>query len=399
MMARKPFAGSTWFRPGGCRRATWSGLFRSACFSFALAAPVFLLNDFASSQVFVVGAESAAGKLPPFHQTDVKLQSERLTPQTRQQLIRLLTAEQGFASRPIPRGSKGVMLRANGPLSPDHSNYAKTLYEKGISAAAGDRVAITNLKIKGDRIVFDLNGGPDPKHKWLRHLQVGMNPNYTMPVVQDDPYQQPTGARITLLFKDHVPEMTGKQVQELLAPLIDFSVKSPVQAYTDTLPPKLRDAILAHQVLVGMNHRMVVAALGQPEQKIREMQEDMPYEEWLYGKPPEPVQFVRFMGDRVVRMEIAAVGKDPVIRDQDETDGYFASTQTHEVAYGDASPNQTGQQTLDPTLRNPGEPRPPGSQLPVNFPKEKKDPTGGGATAPPDQQDKPPSLASSAPKP
>ncbi|MHB1022991.1 MAG: hypothetical protein ACYC46_13840 [Acidobacteriaceae bacterium] len=357
-----------------------------------------MFNPFASSQVFVVGAESATGKLPAFHPTEVPLQAERLTPQTRQQLIRLLTAEQGFASRPIPRGSKGVTLQANGALSPDHSDYAKTLYEKGVSSAAGDRVAITNIKIKGNKIIFDLNGGPDPKHKWLRHLQVGMDPNYTMPVVQDDPYQQPTGSRITLAFKDYVPEMTGKQVQELLAPLIDFSLKSPIQAYTDTLPPKLRDAILAHHVLVGMNHRMVIAAMGQPEQKIREHHGDMSYEEWLYGQPPDPVQFVRFIGDRVVRMEVAAVGKDPVIRDHDETDGYFAAVQTREVAYGDASPNQAGQQTLNPTLRNPGDPRTPGSELPVNFPKEKNDPTDAGATASPDQQSPPPSLAPSAPR-
>ncbi len=35
-------------------------------------------------------------------------------------------------------------------------------------------------------------------------------------------------------------------------------------------PPLLKDAVNAHEVLVGMNHRMVLAAMGEPERKIRE---------------------------------------------------------------------------------------------------------------------------------
>ena len=87
------------------------------------------------------------------------------------------------------------------------------------------------------------------------------------PVVQDDE-ADPAGARLTLTFQGHVPELTGSEVKALLAPLISFDVKTPIQAYTDTLPPKLKDAILDHQVLVGMSTDMVLFAKGQPDSKI-----------------------------------------------------------------------------------------------------------------------------------
>ena len=60
------------------------------------------------------------------------------------------------------------------------------LYKKGTSAAAGDRIAITTVTVKNDRIVFDLNGGPYLKHRFLRHVELN-----DAPVVADD------GAQVT----------------------------------------------------------------------------------------------------------------------------------------------------------------------------------------------------------
>ena len=39
----------------------------------------------------------------------------------------------------------------------------------------------------------------------------------------------------------------------------------------------------------------------------------MPFEEWIYGQPPKPVEFVRINGNRVIRVEIAKVGETPQI--------------------------------------------------------------------------------------
>ena len=104
-----------------------------------------------------------------------------------------------------------------------------------------------------------LNGGPDAKHRFLQHIQLGSG-TMMNPVVQGSGEEVATGARITLTFKERVPQMTGKQVEALLAPLISFEVKTPIQAFTDTLPPKLKAAIMDHSVLVGMSTDMVLFA-------------------------------------------------------------------------------------------------------------------------------------------
>ena len=82
----------------------------------------------------------------------------------------------------------------------------------------------------------------------------------------------------------------------------------------------------AHEVLVGMIERMVIAAMGEPKTKEREhassTDTDSPiYEEWIYGDPPRPTQFVRFKNGRVVRLEIAAIGKPIEVHDKNEMGG------------------------------------------------------------------------------
>ncbi len=239
--------------------------------------------------------------------THVELPPLPMDTKTRLGLIRLLEAEQGFAMRPFPRGHKGLTLVANGNLKPAGDDYLNMVINNGTSAKPGDRVVITDLKVDHGKIVFQLNGGPDAKHRFLRHIEIGGDPNYTQPVVQD--VKDPEGARLTLDFGKSVPALTGAQVKALLAPLISFDVKTPIQAYTDTLPSALKDAILNHHVLVGMSTDMVIFAKGAPRLKSREMDGQMPFEEWIYGTPPEEVDFVRINGNRVIRVEIAKIGR------------------------------------------------------------------------------------------
>jgi hypothetical protein len=179
-----------------------------------------------------------------------------------------------------------------------------------------------------------------------------------------------------------VPDMTGFQVEALIKPIVDFNLKTPVQAYTDTLPPALRKSILEHHPLVGMNQEMVIASLGQPINKIRERDGQMPFEEWIYGQPPDPVQFVRFNGNRVIRIEIAKVGEPPVIRTENEMGDYWntqPAQNTRIVKLGDTAPTQPGAETAPhapPSLRNPGEKLPADNDAdkpqmaPVQFPKD-----------------------------
>jgi len=202
--------------------------------------------------------------------TNVSLDNSILDPKTRQELIRVLDAEQGFAMRPLPRGHKGLTLVANGKVEPAGEAWLNMITEYGVSAKPGDRVVLTDIKIDHNKIIFALNGGPDAKHRFLRHISIGGGMgNDITPMAQDDG-QEPTGARLTLIFEKQLPALTGTQVKALLSPLISFDVKTPVQAFTDTLPPVLKAAILNHQVMVGMSTDMVLYALGQPQKKIRD---------------------------------------------------------------------------------------------------------------------------------
>jgi hypothetical protein len=120
--------------------------------------------------------------------THVPLTKSELDAKTRLELIRVLESEQGFAMRPFPRGHKGLTLAANGKLEPAGEGYVAMVTSEGLSAKPGDRVVLSDIKIEHSRIVFELNGGPDRKHRFLRHVQIGMGPDVTAPVVQgDDP--------------------------------------------------------------------------------------------------------------------------------------------------------------------------------------------------------------------
>jgi hypothetical protein len=326
------------------------------------------------SQVFVVGEKTATADVSTsFTPTSLPLSTEKLNERGRRELVRNLEAEQGFAHRPMPIGV--LTLKANGELSPGGEKYREMIYKKGQAAAPGDRVVVTALNIKGDQIVLDFNGGPYAKHRFLSHIQLNNAP------VAATSGEQPMGSRIELVFPGGIPDISAPEVKALLEPIVDFGVKSGNQAYADTLPPKIRDAIAAHEVLVGMNHRMVLASLGAPESKIREQQSGdvngTRYEEWIYGHVPQTVRFVRFVGDRVSTVEIAALGKPLEIHDKNELEVAEMPTNTREIAMGDRVSAKNGEEegtpaAAPPSLRLPGEAAPPANaQGKVQYPTDK----------------------------
>ncbi len=330
-------------------RASAASLFAATLFGCA---PALL------GQVFVVGMKTAtADAVTEFHPTHVSLPEQPLDQRGRLDLLRNLEAEQGFAHRELPLGA-GITLLANGNMAPHDEEYRRMLYEKGQSAAPGDRVEISNLQFKGDRIVVDFNGGPYAKHRFLSHISLN-----NMQLAQQGPIA--TGCRVTLIFEGGVPEVTAAEVKALLDPIVDFRAKTSAEAYADTLPPKVREAVEAHEVLVGMNRRMVLSAVGEPRTKHREHlkegdDDSAMFEEWIYGEPPQATKFVRFQHDRVVRLEIAALGKPVEIHDKNELgEEQRPVLEARTIVNGDAQPNSeaAGQTTVRaPTLRLPGEP-------------------------------------------
>jgi hypothetical protein len=347
---------------------------------FSIPLVITLISIPATAQVFTVTPENVDAKYLEIKPTNVALSTQPLTNHDREELLRFLQAEQGFTMRPLPVAT--LTLVANGDMKPSGTDYANLIQSKGIAVKAGERVSITDVTIEKDRILIDFNGGPVHKHKWLRHISVGMDPNYTTPIVQDKP-NEATGSRVALVFPHDVPDITGLQVEDLVKPIVDFAVKTPQEAYTDTLPPFLRKAVQEHHVLVGMNHEMVISAMGQPRTKMREMEDQQNIEIWIYGEPPDPTQFVRFNGNRVIRLEIARVGQPIEVHAQNEMGDYWSTQQPDNVRIvklGDENPldaaKQSAPSTPPPTLRNPGETLPADKDSntpqmkPVEFPKD-----------------------------
>jgi hypothetical protein len=154
------------------------------------------------------------------------------------------------------------------------------------------------------------------------------------------------GSFVDLLFDQYVPELTAQQVKGLLRPVFDFEAKSALEAYLETVPPKVKDAIQRHHVLVGMDRDMVIYAKGRAPKKDREKDGETEYEEWIYGEPPQDVDFVRFVGDEVVRVETMTVTGQKVIRSEKEV----------ELAAKPATTKGTEERPANaPTLRRPGE--------------------------------------------
>jgi hypothetical protein len=282
---------------------------------FRLLCSLLMLSSLlAYGQVTITTPEKTTSKAPAKpNELPPELQGRPpVSKQTRIELIRTLQAEFGFAKKLFPKGEKGLQLSSSGQISPDDQSIMMQVATNGPAAKPGDKLQITDVVIKGSEIVFDINGGSKRKGHWYDHIEVGGGGGM-VPVHQEKGAANP-GCTLALVFPKYVPEMTTGDVKKLLEPVIDFSVKSPTQAYIDTLPPKLKTSIENHQVLVGMSKEMVIDALGRPPKRIRESAGNVDYEEWMYGEPPGDVQFIRFVNEEVVRVEHSQVGGETTVK-------------------------------------------------------------------------------------
>jgi hypothetical protein len=283
---------------------------------------------------------------------DQKNQAPPISKQTRMDLIRAFNAELVYIRSPFPMGKTGLTLK-QGQVTPNGEELQRMLAMWGPAVKPGDQARISQILVKSDRIHFEINGGPVKKQKWYQHIQFGGGGGMTS-VAPSDPAANPRGSCVDLVFNGYVPELEPQQLKDLLRPVFDFNAKSAVEAYLDTLPPKVRDAIKQHQVLVGMNRDMVVAAKGRPQKKIREKDGELEYEEWIYGEPPQDVDFVRLAGDEVIRLEIMKVDGQKVVRSEKEVEIEQPTVAKDSTAPPARAPNA-------PTLRRPGEEADPNS--------------------------------------
>jgi len=277
--------------------------------------------------------------------TSSPAQVPHISKQTRLELIHLLNAELVYVRSPFPMGTQGLKLR-DGVVTPSGEELQASMAMYGPAAKVGDPARITDVVFRPNFVHVEINGGPIRKQKWYQHISVGGSGG-DAPIAPSDPQANARGSFVDVYFNEYVPEMTGDQFQNILAPVLDFHAKSREEAYLDTMPPKVRKAIESHHILVGMDHEMVMSAKGRPPRKVREKDGDNELEEWIYGTPPEDVQFVRFNGDEVVRLEIMKVDGTKLVRTEKEVD-VEPNTKV-------AKQEEKTKPALAPSLRRPGE--------------------------------------------
>jgi hypothetical protein len=281
----------------------------------------------------------------------------RISKETREQIIHAFDADLVYIRTSFPMGKTGLKLKG-GKLDPSGPELQRLMALWGPAVKAGDQARISDIIFKNDYIRFEINGGPVKKLKWYQRIQI-QGAGGSTSVAPSDSNANARGSYVDLYFDKYVPEITGPELKKALWPVFDFDSKSPLEAYLETVPPKVREAIKTHHVLVGMNRDMVIYAKGRATKKIREHDGDVEYEEWIYGTPPQDVDFVRFVGNEVVRVETMTVTGEKLVRTAKEVD---LGTPT-------VAQQQERQPTNAPTLRRPGEDMPASNpQYPSQIP-------------------------------
>jgi sulfur carrier protein ThiS len=251
---------------------------------------------------------------PPAQKTDAKTDPKSasktapLQPESRLAIVRFVSGEFAKAIRPLPSGKKGFRMAAGKPV--DDKALRVAVSRSGPAVNTGDQVQITRIEFKDHEIVFDLNGGGRQKTRWRDRVQVSLGGSGPTPGVSAGgvgsaaPGYQGNGSTLYLEFGKSLPDMTPDELKQMLAGILDFSKqRSAAVQWVQTLPPEVQQAIKDKKVIAGMSQEEVVAAVGKPERKVRERDATgNEVEDWIYGRPPDKMTFVTFLGDKVVRV-------------------------------------------------------------------------------------------------
>ncbi len=270
-------------------------------------------SDAASKGGEAAQAEQEAGLPSLKTAAPIPANAPQISKQTRYEIIRDFETQLVYARTAFPIGVKGLQLK-DGAITTNHEELQQALALWGPAIKPGDPAHISFVQIKNDHIHFEINGGPVHRKKWYQHIEVSGTGGAVPMGKEQNSQENPHGSYLNLYFDKYVPEMTAQQLRDLLSPVLDFNARNKEQAYLDTVPPKVKEAIQGHHVLVGMDTEMVLHARGKPPKKVRERDGDTDYEEWIYGEPPADVDFVRIVGDEVVRVETMKVSGEKIVR-------------------------------------------------------------------------------------
>src|ERR1043166_440914 len=102
---------------------------------------------------------------------DDKAKQPPMSPKTKLDLVRAYTSELVYAHTTFPIGKKGLTLR-DGKVTPEGKDLDQLLAMWGPAVKPGEQMMITDIRIKDNRIHFDVNGGSIKKKKWYDHIQL-----------------------------------------------------------------------------------------------------------------------------------------------------------------------------------------------------------------------------------
>lgn len=228
-----------------------------------------------------------------------------LKPQSRIEIIRYVSGEFAKAVKPLPGGKKGLKIPVGKAVN--EKELQQALRAGGIAASPGDTVQITALEFRSKEIVIQVNGGGKKRYHLRDHLQVGtgLGGVAQLPQSGDVNTNEGNGSTLFLDYGRTIPDMSAEDLMHDLGAFLDFSKEhSAAVNWIDTLPPQFKAAIQDRKAVEGMDHEMVLAALGRPDHKVREhTPEGMQTEDWIYGTPPAKTVFVTFSGDKVIRVK------------------------------------------------------------------------------------------------
>jgi hypothetical protein len=229
-----------------------------------------------------------------------------LTDQERIELLRGLDAEFATVKDYLPRSRKPLDFNINGNYNRDE--WAQIGKQNGPAARVGDQIQITKVSIEKDRLIFEINGGIRSGGHWYDHVQGGMG-GVNQPVYQGGGNSNASsGTYIQLLFHGPVTAMKSSEIKEILSPVLKFDQRSAAEIYSQQLKPETQKAISEKKAKVGMNRDEVFLALGRPERKLRETNEGVDTEDWIFGRPPGKMVFVTFDGNKVIKVKETYAG-------------------------------------------------------------------------------------------
>jgi hypothetical protein len=225
-----------------------------------------------------------------------------LQPQSRLEIIRYVSGEFAKTVSPIPGGRRGFRIPVGEKLN--QVELRRALHREGAAVNAGETVQVTSVEFRTREIVVQVNGGGKKHFNVREHLQVGIGGSQAPGVGPTGPQEKP-GATLILDYGGPIPDLSADDVMTALQAFLSFSKEqSAAVNWVDTLPAQFKDAIKDQKAVVGMDHEMVLAALGRPDHKVRERDPDgAETEDWIYGNPPARTVFVTFNGDKVIRVK------------------------------------------------------------------------------------------------